>query len=216
MREPTKKALVLKKNSMLPSVNWLPLMWIYMPQHQLIVTILGTDKNGILSAIAAAVSEAQCNILDSRQAIYGKEFSLTMILEGSQPAITKAECVLPAVCQQFDLLSMMKRTSHHAKQNLEHLFHVEFSGEDTSGLIKSVTGFFAERNASISAFRQTTFKNANCDNEAMRCKFVVNMPAGEDFAALEAELMALFTVLNVTGKVVDKHKKDPNEDTASW
>lgn len=99
-----------------------------MSKHQLIVTILGTDKTGILSELASTVSEAQCNILDSRQAIYGKEFSLTMILEGSQPAITKAECLIPPVCQRLDLLSMMKRTSHHAKQNLEHLFHVEFSG----------------------------------------------------------------------------------------
>ena len=50
-----------------------------MSQQQLIVTILGSDKTGILSEIASTVSEAQCNILDSRQAIYGQEFSLTMI-----------------------------------------------------------------------------------------------------------------------------------------
>ena len=99
-----------------------------MSKHQLIVTILGTDKTGILSELASTVSEAQCNILDSRQAIYGKEFSLTMILEGSQPAITKAECLIPPVCQRLDLLSMMKRTSHHAKQNLEHLFQRHLPG----------------------------------------------------------------------------------------
>ena len=66
-----------------------------MSQQQLIVTILGSDKTGILSEIASTVSEAQCNILDSRQAIYGQEFSLTMILEGSQSAITRAECAVP-------------------------------------------------------------------------------------------------------------------------
>jgi len=177
-----------------------------MSQQQLIVTILGTDKPGILSEIASTVSEAHCNILDSRQAIYGKEFSLTMILEGNQSAITKAECALPPLCQRLDLLSMMKRTSHHEKQNLEHLFHVEFSGEDTAGLIKSVTGFFAQRNASISAFRQTTFKKGNTDKETMRCKFVVNIPNSEDCNTLEPELMTLFSNLNVTGKVVDKQE----------
>jgi glycine cleavage system transcriptional repressor len=187
-----------------------------MSQHQLIVTILGTDKSGILSEIAAAVSEAQCNILDSRQAIYGRDFSLTMILEGTQPAITKAECMLPPVCQRLDLLSMMKRTSHHAKQNLEHLFHVEFSGADTAGLIKSVTGFFAERNATISAFRQKTFKHEDAEKESMKCKFVVNMAASEDFDALVADLMSLFDKLNVTGKVIDKLIKDPNENVTSW
>ncbi|GFD88869.1 glycine cleavage system transcriptional repressor [Alteromonas sp. McT4-15] len=187
-----------------------------MSKHQLIVTILGTDKSGILSEIASTVSEAQCNILDSRQAIYGREFSLTMIIEGTQSAITKAECILPALFQRLDLLSMMKRTSHHEKQNLEHLFNVEFSGEDAAGLIKSVTGFFAERHAMISAFRQRTFKDKVTGKDNMRCKFVVSLPASDNLDALESDLMALFATLNVTGKVVDKQKKDPNENVTGW
>lgn len=187
-----------------------------MSKHQLIVTILGTDKSGILSEIATTVSEAQCNILDSRQAIYGKEFSLTMIIEGTQSAVTKAECILPPLFQRLDLLSMMKRTSHHEKQNLAHLFNVEFSGEDAAGLIKAVTGFFANRHAMISAFRQRTFKNKDTGKDNMRCKFVVSLPSDENVDALESDLMSLFDSLNVTGKVIDKHKKDPNENVTSW
>ncbi|MCW8092417.1 glycine cleavage system protein R [Alteromonas sp. ASW11-130] len=185
-------------------------------KQQLIVTILGTDKGGILSQIAATVSEVQCNILDSRQAIYGKEFSLTMILEGSHTAITRAECTLPAVCQRLDLLSLMKRTSHHEKQNLEYLFNVEFSGADTAGLVQAVTGFFAERNTSISAFRQRTFRDPSTQQETMRCKFVVNAPNSVDFHEIETALKALFEKLNVTGKVTDKQKKEENDHTTSW
>ena len=169
-----------------------------MSKHQLIVTLLGTDKSGILSEIATAVSQAQCNILDSRQAVYGREFSLTMIIEGTQSAITKAECTLPAIIQRLDLLSMMKRTSHHEKQNLAHLFNVEFSGEDAAGLIQSVTGFFAEREAMISAFRQRTYRESGHD--VMRCKFVVSLPTSENFEQLESDLMALFASLNERAK----------------
>lgn len=187
-----------------------------MTQHQLIVTILGTDRSGILSELAAMVSDAQCNILDSRQAIYGREFSLTMILEGAHQAITRAECLIPPLCQRLDLLSMMKRTSHHAKQNLEHLFDVEFSGDDNAGLIEAVTGFFAERNASISAFRQRTFSDTDSGRHTMRCKFVVNIPSAESYADIESSLMALFDTLNVTGKVVDKYKRDEQEEAGHW
>ena len=187
-----------------------------MSKDQRSVTFRGKDKSGILSEIATTVSEAQCNILDSRQAIYGKEFSLTMIIEGTQSAITKAECILPALFQRLDLLSMMKRTSHHEKQNLAHLFNVEFSGEDAAGLIKAVTGFFAERHAMISAFRQRTFKDKTSGKDNMRCKFVVSLPSNENVDALESDLMALFASLNVTGKVGDKQKKDPNENVTSW
>ena len=110
----------------------------------------------------------------------------------------------------------MKRTSHHEKQNLAHLFNVEFSGEDAAGLIKAVTGFFAERQAMLSAFRQRTYKDKATGKDNMQCKFVVSLPPNENVDDLESDLMALFTSLNVTGKVQDTQKKDPNENVTSW
>ena len=185
-------------------------------KQQLIVTILGTDRSGILSEISSLVSETRCNILDSRQAIYGKEFSLTMILEGDHTAITKTECLLPPLCQRLDLLSMMKRTSHHEKQNLEHLFDVEFTGADAEGQIKAVTGFFAERQLSISAFRQRVSTDSDSGEQTMRCKFVVNASTEIDFAQLQSDVMALFDSLLLSGKVVDKSNKESHENATGW
>ncbi len=184
--------------------------------QQLIVTILGTDQTGILSEIAKLVSENHCNILDSRQAVYGKEFSLTMIIEGTQPAITRVECSVPAFCQQFDLLSMMKRTSQHEKQNLEVLLDVEFSGVDAAGLISTVSRFFAERSASISAFRQKTFPCPSTGNEMMRCKLVVNIPQKGNVENVTDEFTDLLTTLGLDGKITVKHQKDSHEHATSW
>lgn len=173
-------------------------------KHQLIVMILGTDRSGILSEISDTVSEAHCNILDSRQAIYGKEFSLTMIIEGTHQAITRAELAIPPLCQRLGLLSMMKRTSHHEKQNLNHLYDVEFSGTDSHGLLRSVTRFFAEKNVSISAFRQRTFTDKPSQQQMMRCKFIVNTPESLDINLLREEADALFASLNLTGSIINK------------
>ena len=147
-------------------------------KHQLIVTILGTDKVGILSHIASAVSETSCNILDSRQGIYGQDFSLTMILEGNQSSITKAELKIPQLCQQFDLLSMMKRTKQHCKQNLEHLVDIQVSGEDTVGVIQKITSFLAQHEVAVNAFRQKTYTDEKTQKEMMKCKLVASMPDG--------------------------------------
>jgi len=68
----------------------------------------------------------------------------------------------------------------------------------------------------ISAFRQRTFKDKTSGKDNMRCKFVVSLPSNENVDALESDLMSLFTSLNVTGKVVDKQKKDTNENVTSW
>jgi len=185
-------------------------------KRQLIVTFLGSDRRGILSEIATTVNDANCNILDSRQAVFGQDFSLTMIIEGSQPDITRAECMIPVMCQQLDLLSMMKRTSKHEKQNLERLFDIEFSGIDTPGLIKRVTSVFADHNATISAFRQKTFTEPNSGEEHMRCKMVMSVPRDTNIEELDKALQNCFEGLNLTGKLKDTHGKEQDENVASW
>lgn len=183
---------------------------------QLIVTILGADNSGILSEIASTVSEANCSILDSRQAIYGRDFSLTMIIEGAYPDIARVECMIPLVCQRLDLLSMMKRTSEHEKQNLERLFDVEFSGDDTPGLVKDVSSIFAQRNASISAFRQKTFSGLATGHPQIRCKFVISISHDSDTQELETAVNDCFSRLKLKGTFNDKGIKEQNEKATSW
>ena len=174
-------------------------------KHQLIVTILGADRIGILSTIANTVSETCCNILDSRQAIYGQDFSLTMILEGTQTAITKAELKIPQICQQHDLLSMMKRTKQHSKQNLARLVDIQVQGEDTVGVIKKITGFLDDSHIAVNAFRQKTFTNQDSQKEMMQCKMVASV--AEDFNIDEINLAFtdLLSGLGLSGTIEEKH-----------
>lgn len=174
-------------------------------KQQLIVTILGANNVGILSELSNTVSETTCNILDSRQAIYGQDFSLTMILEGSQSAITKAEIRIPQTCQRLDLLSMMKRTTRHCKQNLEHLIDVEISGQDTPGVIHKVTTLLAKFDAAISALRQKTFTDQDSQTEMMKVKLVASVPSDAKLELLNQEFDALINSLSLHGKITENH-----------
>ncbi len=173
-------------------------------KHQLIVTILGADKPGILAEIANAVCELNCNILDSRQAHYGLDFSFTMILEGSLTAITKAEFEIPRLCQKLDLLSMSKRTQKHNKQHLVHLADVEFHGEDAVCIIKQITEFFAEHDIHINAFRQKTEKT-NPEHKNVECKMVVSMPQELPIATITPLFEHFMQQHNLHGSIVEKH-----------
>ncbi|MCV2884049.1 glycine cleavage system transcriptional repressor [Aestuariibacter sp. AA17] len=174
-------------------------------KHQLIVTILGSDRVGILSALASAVSEAGCNILDSRQAIYGQDFSLTMILEGTQSSITKAELKLPMVCQQLDLLSMMKRTQKHSKQNLKHMVDIKLSGVDTVGVMQKVTSFLAQFDIAVNAFRQKTYTNKETQQEMMQCKMVASVPDGIELTDVNLAFQTLLDALGLQGQISEKY-----------
>ncbi|HAU93002.1 MAG TPA: glycine cleavage system transcriptional repressor [Alteromonas sp.] len=175
-------------------------------KQQLIAVILGTDQVGILSDIATLVSESDCNILDSRHAIYGQEFSLTMIIEGTHNAITRVELSIPEMCQRRDLLSILKRTREHTKQNLTHLYDVEFNGVDNPGQIQAITRFFADQQVSISAFRQTTSVDDETGDKMMRFKLVVNIPDDVAMPEFRYNLNLLCQVLHLTSNIIDKHK----------
>ncbi|WP_250207382.1 glycine cleavage system protein R [Alteromonas oceanisediminis] len=175
---------------------------------QLIVTILGMNRPGILSAVAQCVAEANCNILDSRQAILGKDFSLTMIIEGRQACITKAEIMLPRLCQEHDLLSILKRTSEHCKQNLDHLLSLEFTGVDSLGIVKTVTSLFAEHGVSVSALRQQTFTQKQTGANMMRCKMMLSAPQATDINAFRIAVFRVLEDLGLTGELIDKQRQD--------
>lgn len=174
--------------------------------QQLIINFLGEDKPGLLSAIATSVNDASCNILDSRQAIFGQELSLTMIVEGTQAAITRFELTIPILCQSLDLLAMMKRTKHHEKQHLAHLINIEFSGKDIQGLLGDVTVFFHEQHASISALRQKTFTNPETKQECVRCKIVLTVPDAVAIKEFIAHTTTFLTSLSLDATITDKHQ----------
>ena len=177
-------------------------------KQQLIITILGADQFGVLSNLAEIVSSVGCNILDSRQATYGKDFSLTMIIEGSQSAITKAECLVPQTCQKHNLLSLVKRTSAHNKQNLENIADVIIRGDSTPGLIDNVTKFFAISRISVSAFRLKFVEPTEANPSSARqikCKMVISIPHELEVTEIERAFHTLLQPLNLRGEFRQNH-----------
>jgi glycine cleavage system transcriptional repressor len=174
-------------------------------EEQLIVLILGSDKINILSHLAAAASETECNILDSRQAIYGQDFSLTLILEGDAGAIARAEVNISQLCQRHSLLSMMKRTKDHHKQDLVHLADVEFVGVDAIGVLANVTKFFGQRNISINALRQKLFVERHTQTKMLKCKMVVSIPDDINIKDVCSEYEDHIEELALIGTISEKH-----------
>ncbi len=70
-----------------------------MKQH-LVLTAVGTDRPGICNQVVKLVTQAGCNIVDSRIAIFGNEFTLIMLLTGSTSNITRVETQMPLLGQE--------------------------------------------------------------------------------------------------------------------
>jgi glycine cleavage system transcriptional repressor len=119
----------------------------------LVLTAMGSDRTGCVSELTKLASECECNILDSRMAIFGSEFTFIMLLTGDTRAINRIEARIPKLAHSLDLITMMKRTSGHRTFDLVKHYQAEYSGIDQPGILKAMTAFFATRKIDISSLK---------------------------------------------------------------
>lgn len=110
-----------------------------MTQH-LVITAMGTDRP-ICNQVVHLVTQAGCNIIDSRIAMFGNEFTLIMLLSGSSNGIARVETTLPLLGQEQDLITIMKRTSPHNPLSNCYTLEVFIESDDRVGLTEQFTQF---------------------------------------------------------------------------
>lgn len=124
--------------------------------QQLVVTAIGADRTGIVSKLARLVSDCNCNIVDSRMAIFGNEFTFIMLISGDGAAISKIEFLLPSLGLELDLLTMTKRTSSRSLPQLSAPYVLEYTGVDRVGTLGAMSSLLAEHQVYIGALRSET------------------------------------------------------------
>lgn len=171
-------------------------------EHYLVITAVGTDRPGISDEITGLISHCGCNIVDSRLALFGSEFTLIMLLSGNGNAISRVESTLPLKAQEHDLLTVMKRTSKHEYRFFPYTadFHIE--AEDTPGLIEQFTHFFATRKIDIASLSAHTHEADEQDSpNRFQLQISTNLPEGCNLMTLQEEYEALCQDLLVSGNV---------------
>ena len=163
--------------------------------HQIVLTAIGEDRPGIVSELTQLVSDCHCNIIDSRIAILGCEFTFIMLLQGDMSAISRIEHVLPTKAMELGLLTMMKRTTSHTPSEFCAGYTLEYTGIDTPGTLSKVTRFFADNHISICSLKSDTF-NEETDTK-MRCEVEFNIPIDVDIDKFKISFDSLSHTLNV-------------------
>ncbi len=168
--------------------------------HNLVITAMGSDRPGIVNELTKHISSTGCNIVDSRLAIFGSEFTLIMMLSGSWNAITQVESSLAIQGQELELITMMKRTSPHKTINYAHSGQAQIKINDRPGIIEQYTQFFADNALSLVAIKSETEHSAG--QEMLLAHFSFYVPAEHNiqtikkqFSTLCAELDANFTLV---------------------
>jgi len=161
----------------------------------LVLTAMGASRTGSVSELTKLVSECGCNIIDSRMAVFGLEFTFIMLLNGDTRAINQIEARLPAIALELELITMMKRTSGYKSQELTQHYHAEYAGIDQPGLLKTSTAFFANRNIYISSLKS----DINPQNNIMTAHILFSLTENTSIDDLESSFLQLCEQIGVQG-----------------
>jgi glycine cleavage system transcriptional repressor len=163
----------------------------------LVLTAIGADRTGSVSELTKLASVCGCNIIDSRMAIFGLEFSLIMLLNGSAKAINQIENKLPAMAVKLELTTMMKRTSGYKKRDFTHHYQVDYAGIDQPGVLKAMTAFFATRNIDLSSLKSEIDPESN----QMRATILIALTKDTSIDQLESDYFELCEQIAVQGRI---------------
>ncbi|TRX56713.1 glycine cleavage system protein R [Thalassomonas sp. M1454] len=162
--------------------------------HSLVFTAIGKNRTGIVSEITKLATDFGCNIVDSRMAILGSEFTLIMLLNGKKSAINQIETRLPILAYSLELLTISKRSTSTITDIVDEYVHVNISGTDTPGMLKTVTEFFAKRNIDLSSLKSITDDKTN----TVATELLINLTKQVNKQQLHNELQKLCDKLAVT------------------
>jgi len=173
--------------------------------QNLVITALGSNSPGIVHKLIGHVSNCGCNIVDSKLAIFGNEFTLIMLLSGEWNAMIQLESSLPLKSQELDLITMMKRTERHEPISYDHTIEVEVTIPDSTGLIEQFTLFFTNNNLNLAGLRSEILTSAG-SKEILKAHFTLNTTSDCDLAILESELAGLCLILNAEYQFMVENK----------
>ncbi|CAM2771233.1 glycine cleavage system protein R [Vibrio rarus] len=173
-----------------------------MPQH-LVITAVGTDRPGIGNKIIHLVSNLGCNIIDSRIAIFGADFTLVMLVSGKISQITRVEHTLPQLGQEHDLITLVKRTSAHIEIPRGFTLEAHIQANDKVGLTEQVTHFFADREIGINSLSARTLPRESTKHDADQFQIAITTSLSDEYniMQLQEDFNAFCQSLDVQGSL---------------
>ncbi|WP_260259051.1 glycine cleavage system protein R [Vibrio intestinalis] len=173
-----------------------------MTQH-LVITAVGTDRPGVCNQVVHLVTRSGCNIVDSRIALFGNEFTLIMLLSGNNAAITRVETTLPLLGQEHDLITMMKRTSKHDHPNNSYTLEVFIESDDKPGLTEKFTQFFANKQIGLSSLSAQTHEKdkLHADSDQFHLALTALVDSECNLMQIQEEFNELCAELSVKGSL---------------
>lgn len=172
----------------------------------LVITLIGTDRPGLVNALAARAAACGANWLESSMAQLAGKFAGIVRLEIAEADAGKLEAALREL-EAEGLRLTIERGAAAPVAGTARTTNFTLVGHDRPGIVREISAALARHGASISKL-ETACENASFSGEPLfRASIEVQLPASVQPAVLKAELETLanelMVDLNLEGESAD-------------
>lgn len=161
----------------------------------LVITLIGTDRPGLVNALAARAAACGANWLESSMAQLAGKFAGIVRLEIAEAEAGKLEASLREL--EADGLRLTIERGAAAASAPRRSTKLELVGHDRPGIVREISGVLAHHSVSIEKL-ETTCESASFSGEPLfRARIAMYVPTSVQPATLQSELEALANELMV-------------------
>ncbi|MBP6131825.1 ACT domain-containing protein [Thauera sp.] len=161
----------------------------------LILTLVGPDRPGLVSAVSACAGAHGANWMESRLTRLAGQFAGVVRLEVDAAAADALERGLSGLVAEGLKLAVVRADADAAAQ--ARLARLELVGHDRPGIVRDISAVLARHGLSIDAL-ETACESASMSGEPLfRARAELAVPAGVGLAAVRNDLEALANELMV-------------------
>jgi glycine cleavage system regulatory protein len=155
-------------------------------QTRLVITVIGSDRPGLVERLATLIGQHDGNWLESRMSRLGGEFA--GILRLSVPS-ARAEALRQALEQlAASGLSTLIRRDETVPEPRTQLAVLELVGQDRPGIVREIAAALAAQGANVEEL-ETECVSAPMSGETLFKQHArIALPPGRDLAQLRAQL----------------------------
>jgi len=163
----------------------------------IVLTVIGEDKPGLVSALSQKITAGGGNWLDSRMASLGGKFAGLLLISVPQARAEALVATLQDLEQQGLRLVVERGTDVAATATMGRLLRLELTGQDRPGIVRDISDTLARQKVNIEDMETAFFSGSFSGEDMFEMRATLRAPAALTDTALREAIEKLANNLMV-------------------
>ncbi len=160
----------------------------------LAITVIGPDRNGIVSELSQLIALHEANWLDSHMAILAGQFAGIIHVSAPQNAVDDLKTALLGLKNKQLHITIEKGSKTKVETDSRQI-QLQLTGLDHSGIVRDITQALFNINVSVAEFESAQYEGSMSGEAMFRAKARLNVPANVSMETLDEAMQSVSSSL---------------------